>query len=80
LPIAVENRPTRRLQSDVAALIVLRGAQELFAVQDLQGPQAQEEHGEHGDREHPEDSDPNCELGREAVRLLDPRVGGKKAP
>ena len=77
--VAVEDRAARRLHADVAALVVLRGAQELLAVQHLQRPEAQKEDREDGEREHAEEADAQRELRRQPVRLRDARVGRQEA-
>src|SRR5205823_10798948 len=43
LSVAVEDWPSRSLDAHVAKLVVLRGAQQLLAVQDLQRPEPEEE-------------------------------------
>ena len=80
LAVPIEDRAARSLHADVAALVVLSRAEQLLAVQDLERPESQEERREDGERQHPEQADPQCEFGREAVRLLDSRVRGQKAP
>src|SRR5438128_1023974 len=42
VPVAVEDRPTRPGDPNVATLVVLRGAQQLLAVQDLERPEPEE--------------------------------------
>jgi len=63
------------LHADVPALIVLRRAQQLLAVQDLQRPQAKKERCEDREREHAEDAHSQGELRREPVRLHGLGVG-----
>ena len=79
LAVPIEDRAARSLDADVAALVVLSGAEQLLAVQDLERPESQEERGEDGERHHPEQADPQREFRREAVGLFDSRVRGKKA-
>ena len=74
IAVAIEDRAARSRHAHVAALVVLRRAQELLAVQDLERPQAQEEHGEDRDREHAEDADPQRELRRQPIRLRGARI------
>ena len=79
-PVAIQDRATRSLHADVPALIVLRRAQELLAVQDLQRPQTKKERCEDREREHAEDPHSQGELRREPVRLCDVRIGRQEAP
>ena len=56
--VAIDDRAPRRLDAYVPALVVLRRPQQLLAVEDLQGPEPQEERREDRDRHHPEQPDP----------------------
>ena len=77
--LAVEDLAARRLDPHRAELVVQRRPQVLRAREHLQRPEPEEEHAEDDERERPEDPDPQRELGREAVRPLDARVGRQEA-
>ena len=79
LAVPIEDRTARSLHADVAALVVLSGAEQLLAVQDLERPESQEERGKDGERHHPEQADPQRQFGREAVGLFDSRVRWEEA-
>ena len=77
-PAPVENRPSRRFDSDQAQLIALRGVEELLPGQHLQRPQPEEQDDKHEERERAEDRDAQGELRRRAGAArepLDPAAG-----
>src|SRR5207249_11078678 len=80
LSVAVQDRPPRRLDPDVTKLVVLRRAQKLLAVEDLQRPEPEEQRREDSDRERPHQTDSQCELRRQPVRLLRAWVGREEPP
>jgi hypothetical protein len=80
VPVAVEDRAARRLETERTHAVVAREGEVLVAGEHLQRPQAQEQRCEHCEREEPEDRDPEGKLRREPVRLLDPRIAGQEPP
>ena len=79
VPVAIEDRAARRLQAERAHAIVVRLREVAVAGQHLQRPEPQEQRGEDGERQEAEHGDAERQLGREPVRLLDPRVAGEEA-
>src|SRR5207248_2883651 len=79
-PVAVEDRPAWGLQTDGPQLVVLSGLQVMRALKDLERPEPEEERGEHGERDHAEDPDPQGEPRGQPVRLDDVRARRQEAP
>ena len=77
--VAVDDDAARRVDRDRAHAVLARLRPVLGAREHLERPEAQEEHGEDGERDEAEDRDAQRELRRQAVRLLDPRVAGQEA-
>src|SRR5439155_15500746 len=73
--VAVEDLAALGLESDRANLVVERRLQVLRPREHLQRPEPEEQDPEGDQRDRAEDPDPQRELGREAVRPLDPGVG-----
>ena len=79
LPVAVEDRPARRLDPDRPELVSLRGGEIRVAGEDLERPEPEEEHREDRERNDAEDADPKREPGRQPVGRLDARIGRQEA-
>ncbi len=77
--VAIEDRAPRRLHADVSTLVVLRRAQKLLAVQDLQRPEPEKERCEDRESQHAENSDAQGKLRREPVGLCGVRVRRQEA-
>ena len=77
--VPVDDRAALRLEAEAADLVVLRVREVLVARDHLQRPEPEEERAEDDDGEHAEDPQAHRHLGREAVRLLDARVGREEA-
>ena len=76
----VEDRTSRRFDSDQAELIALRCVEVLLAGEHLQRPQPEEQDDEHEESERAEDRDAQRELRRQPVRLADSRIRRQEAP
>src|SRR5437868_12336094 len=79
IAVAVEDLPALRLEPDGANLVVERCLQILRPRKHLQRPEAEEEDPEDDQRDRPEDPEPELELRREPVWLLDPRIRRQEA-
>jgi hypothetical protein len=77
--VSVDDRAARRLQPERADLIVAGILEVALTGDDLKRPEAEEERAEDRDRDDPENRDADGRLRRDAVRLLDPRVGREEA-
>ena len=76
----VEDRPSRRFDSDQAELIALRCVEVLVAGEHLQRPQPEEQDDEYEESERAEDRDAQRKLRRQPVRLADSRIRRQEAP
>jgi hypothetical protein len=79
LPVPVEDRAARRRSPEGPDLVVARFVEVLLAGDDLERPEPEEQDAEDGDREDSEDRNPQGQLRREAVGLLDPGIGREEA-
>ena len=79
LALAIEDRPTRRLDPDRSQLVVLGRVEIARPREHLERPEPEEEQREHGDRDDPEHADPDREPRREPVGGADARIGRKEA-
>jgi hypothetical protein len=71
LAVPVEDRAARRVERADAHAVVVCGGRVLRPGEDLERPQAQEQHREHAERERAEDRDAERELRGQPVRLAD---------
>src|SRR5207247_1981115 len=72
--VAVEYEPALRVDRERTHAVVVCLRQILVAREHLEGPEPQEEHREHRQRDEAEHGDAQGELRRQAVRLLDARI------
>ncbi len=77
--LAVDDRAARRLAADGAELVVQRRVLVPRAGEDLERPQAEEEHGEDRERDRGEDRHPKRHPRVEEVGLFDAGVARKEA-
>ncbi len=76
----VEDRPSGRLDTHEAKLIVLRRVQMLVAREHLERPETQEEDGERDQPDDAENGDAQSKLRCEPMWLANSRVGRQEAP
>ena len=79
VPVAVEDRPTRRIDAHEAELVVLSCVEVARPRQHLQRPEPEEEHRESHERNRAEDAHAQRELRGEPVRLAHARVVREEA-